>query len=537
MEVNRKIHKQISKIKLRLYFILLAKFLILTLILSFLVVSAVLIVSKFYPIYITVKGIYYTVIGFLISSFLISLFFIPSDNSCARKADSLGLNERTITALELREVNTSFALLVKEDALEHLSRFNIKKKLLFNISKRYLAAFGILIPLVVVLYIIPNPMSTRALQKHDLNIAKKEEVKKIAKLEKDLKGNSKLDQWKKTELLNKLEDLKKEVKFSKKENDINKALQKSEKKLQVMKNNYTDENLNKVIEALKKNDSTKGIADLLKNGDKEKAKKEINKLSQSLKNMTPTQQKELADALSKLAEEIKNNKELQDALLSAANSMKNLDVSGLDGELSELSNNISKLMEDSEFNSAINELSKQMAQAENDLQNESTSQSQSGGSGEDGGTISGSQGQKAGNNSNSGTASGNNGNGGSGGTAGGSGTDLGQENPNVTQTPNSGNGIGKKQDSEKKIGDYEKIFTSKNLGGDSEKSQITGQKSSSGSSSVTKSNESNSVRGDLVPYNSVIGEYKKSAQNSVENDVIPDNMKDIVKDYFTSLED
>lgn len=534
MDINREIKKQLLKIKSRLYLILLTKYILLSVILSFLVVSVLLIVSKFYPIYITINVIYYIVIGALLIAFLISLFIIPSDNSCAKKVDSLGLNERVITALEFKEDDTQFALLVKEDTLKHLSNFNIKKQISFNISKRYLITPFILLCFLVILYIIPNPMGDRALLKHKLNIGKKEEVQKIVKVEKDIKNNVKLDSWKKTELLNKLEDLKKEVKFSKNENDINKALQKSEKKLEALKDNYTDENLNKLIEALKKNDATKDIGELLKNGNKEQAKKEIEKLSQSLKNMTKDERKDLADSLSKLANEIKDNKELQDALISAAKGIENLDLSGLDGEISELSNSVAKLMEDSELNEAIEKISKEMAQAQNDLQDKSENKSQGGISDEDGGAISGNQGQNPGNNSGN---NGSGGSGGNGGTQGGNGTDLGQENPNVSGTPQNGNGIGKKTSSEKKIGEYEKIFTPRNLGGDGEKSEIKGQKNSTGSSSVTKSNEPNAVIGDLVPYNSVIGEYKKSAQSSVENDVIPDNMKDIVKDYFTSLED
>ena len=41
----------------------------------------------------------------------------------------------------------------------------------------------------------------------------------------------------------------------------------------------------------------------------------------------------------------------------------------------------------------------------------------------------------------------------------------------------------------------------------------------------------------LKPYDQVIGEYKEKAFQSIEGRQIPQGMQDIVKDYFSSLED
>lgn len=45
------------------------------------------------------------------------------------------------------------------------------------------------------------------------------------------------------------------------------------------------------------------------------------------------------------------------------------------------------------------------------------------------------------------------------------------------------------------------------------------------------------IKGEMQPYNRVIGEYKEQAFQNLEGSEIPQGMQDIVKDYFTSLED
>jgi hypothetical protein len=42
--------------------------------------------------------------------------------------------------------------------------------------------------------------------------------------------------------------------------------------------------------------------------------------------------------------------------------------------------------------------------------------------------------------------------------------------------------------------------------------------------------------GEIVPYNEVFGEYKKEAIAAVEKDGVPYGIRDIVMDYFSSLE-
>ena len=52
----------------------------------------------------------------------------------------------------------------------------------------------------------------------------------------------------------------------------------------------------------------------------------------------------------------------------------------------------------------------------------------------------------------------------------------------------------------------------------------------------TLRNRQDGGRGEMVPYRDVFNEYKNEALNSIESEDIPYGVKDIVRDYFSSLE-
>lgn len=103
---------------------------------------------------------------------------------------------------------------------------------------------------------------------------------------------------------------------------------------------------------------------------------------------------------------------------------------------------------------------------------------------------------------------------------------------------NQSDGLTKKDgNSEKKVNDYDKIFTPKTLGGEGETSMLIGQKNDGGTSEQTITEKGIGIEGNSVPYNQVVGEYKSKAYENMENVIIPESMKDVVKSYFSSLEE
>jgi len=110
-------------------------------------------------------------------------------------------------------------------------------------------------------------------------------------------------------------------------------------------------------------------------------------------------------------------------------------------------------------------------------------------------------------------------------------------NENQAPIPPGGSGIGKKDGSEKKDGEYEKIFTPETLGGEGDTANLNGKKGTGGTTEQVITDKSRTVRGSSVPYNQVVGQYKDKAMEGMNTSDIPPGMKDMVKEYFTSLEE
>lgn len=493
---------------------------------------AVVIAARFIPIYNVYLNILKIVGASVLAAFIYSAFRTPKDAYAALKVDSFGLKERTVTALELIGNQSTFALLEKNDALKHLKNMDYKKKISLKPNKRYLLVCLILTLALALSGFIPNPMAGKAEELHKIKAKVAEQQKKADKLIEKVKNNPQLSEEQKKELEKKLTELKKELKAAKDEKEINKALGRTEKKIQYIKDKYTPgEDLNKIADAFSKNEMTKSLADMIKKGDEKAFKNDIKKLAEELKKLTPEEKQKLAEELSKLAQEIKNNPELSKAFSELAKKMASGELGDISSELSQLDQSISELMENESIRNAISELTKELEDA-------STSQNsgQQGQQGQDGSGHQG-QGNNPGGNGQQGQGNnpGGNGQGGGQGSGAGSGTNMGNENQ--TPTPPGSSGIGKKDGSQKKDGEYEKVFTPQTLGGEGETSNLNGKKGTGGTTEQVITDKSQTVRGSSVPYNQVVGQYKDKAMEGMNTSDIPPGMKDMVKEYFTSLEE
>jgi hypothetical protein len=66
---------------------------------------------------------------------------------------------------------------------------------------------------------------------------------------------------------------------------------------------------------------------------------------------------------------------------------------------------------------------------------------------------------------------------------------------------------------------------------------VQGQNNPNGESSNTTTNtDLNNTGPAQVPYEQVYGQYSQQAGNALGNDYIPQGYKDLVKDYFTSID-
>lgn len=374
------------------------------------------------------------------------------------------------------------------------------------------------------LYFIPNTMKDVALKKHEIQVAKKNAVKEVEKVEKEIDENEKLSDWMKFEVKDNLTKLKKELIEAENNEDINKAIQKSGKKLEIVKQEYLNDDLEKIADTFIKNKITKELGKLIKEADKDALLKGMDEVAKNLKNASSEKIKQLSEGLNKLAQELKNNPKLAKAFGDLASNLAQGNITSSSEAMNEMSSTISQLMENEDFIAAMDEVQQAMQQS---LQDSNSTNSNNGSSQNSG------NGQGQGNGNGEGQGNGNGQGQGTGGGAG-SGSDMGQEN---SPEGSESGGLAKKDgNSGKNVNDYDKIFTPKTLGGDGETSMLIGQKNDNGASEQIITEKGIGIEGNSVPYNQVVGEYKSKAYENMENSVIPESMKDLVKSYFSSLE-
>lgn len=517
-EDNKAFLAILKKVKLRMTFAKAISNLFFVLAIVLTVEIGVYIISRFVPIYNVYGSLVIAVPAAVFIVLITAVFKRASLQDAALKIDSMGLKERTVTSLELIEEGSAFAELQRSDAYENLKSFNYKQSIKLTPSPRYVIITGVLALCLIISAFIPNPMKDIAFEKHRINQLKKEEINKIKKVEKEVAKNEKLTPIEKNEVEKKLTELKQDLKEAKSEKEINKAIEKTDKKLELVKEKYNGEDLKKISEALAKNEATKSLADIINNGDKELLKEGLKQAAQEIKNLSPEQLKALAENLSKLSKELMNNEELRDALGKLSQKLAGGQLGDINEEMGEFASSLQELMNSDEFKDALAQIQSDLKEGQNEGEGGSMS-AQGSGQGNQGGS------QPGGNQPGQGN----------GGSGTGSGTDKGQEDQTPTQVQTSG--LNKKESSEKKNGEYEKIFTPKTLGGEGEKSQITGKKNTNGNTEQVTSEKGLNVRGEDVPYNQVIGSYKQRAVESMGSSEIPEGMREIIKNYFTSLEE
>lgn len=156
------------------------------------------------------------------------------------------------------------------------------------------------------------------------------------------------------------------------------------------------------------------------------------------------------------------------------------------------------------------------------------------------GSGQGSSGNSSGNGSGNGSSSsGSSGSGqGTGGAGQGSGGGAGTGSTNkaggsfAAGGPGTGKQYGAAPDNQ---GRYEQIYVPVRLGGNGAGSQVQGAMGDSGDSARVDLDNAPVTGGKLLPYAEVLGQYQAEARESMDKQYVPENLQDMVKDYFVGL--
>lgn len=277
--------------------------------------------------------------------------------------------------------------------------------------------------------------------------------------------------------------------------------------MELTKKDPITEDLNKLAEVLTESEKTKEIAKAIKNEDLDKALKELEDLKNSSKSMDEKSKEDLKKTISKAASTT-TDEDLKNSLDDLAEALDGGDESAISKSIEGISKAVKKGASKIDMAKATSKLQGQLQGQTPD--NGQLSQGQGVGQGQGG------SGNGSGNGQGQGSGSGS----GSGNGAGGSG------------------GIANKSPSAGKSKEYEKVFTPSRLGGEGQTSELSGKSNgNSGGSESYITNDPNATLGELKPYNQVAGEYSNKAMESLNNSEVPDGMKDVIKNYFTSLQE
>ncbi|MDD7792887.1 hypothetical protein [Clostridium sp. 'White wine YQ'] len=482
-----------------------------------LVLSTLLcLISLFVPFYESVFLSLFFISASLIGGLIIALFYFPSIKEQGIILDSIGLEERASTALELIGRDEDYAIIQREDALECLKKIDIKKGLPLRVNKKLLLSIGVFLILFITFILVPTPAKGVAKDAHELEKKKSEVSKVLQEEKKKIEDNKELSKEDKKKLSEIIEKSKLEINKANNESELKKTLERIDKKLEQLEKEKDNNKIKNPLEELRNRLNPKAAEERSVNN-----KKDIEAIKDKLNSSEKT--KDLAKAI-----ENSNDQEVSKALNNLSNSLKSMgDLEK--GEVSKALGDAANSVSDEDLKNLLNKASEEAMAGEissttKDQLNDALKEAKEGAS------VSNSQGNSNGESS----SQGENGNGNNSGNNSGNGQGSGQGSGGAQ---GNGNGVGwnngSKNGQEVDAAKGDEVYIPDRNSGNDE--NLTGQKNKSGNSQVQNSSDGVNERGESVDLDSVIGDYSKDAIDGLEGSSMPDYLKDIIKDYFEEL--
>jgi hypothetical protein len=504
-------------------------------------------IARLRPLY-TVPTLITLSVVFALSGLLLALllaWFWPRPRLArARYFDRvLGLQERTSMALELATSGAAPDWLKHDqwaDAVRAARGADPKQRLPLRLARwdGWLCAL-VAAALALSLY-LPNPQQNVLAHDQAVDSAIAEQIEKIEDAIEAIENNPNLTEDQKDALTEPLKDAVEQLK----EGDLTQeqavqVLTEAQDKLQeqVDQNAIDQANaLENAGEGLSQNDTTKPVGDALQNGDLQSAADALSNID--LSKLSPSELAALADRLEKTAQELANtNPEVAKELQAAAEAIRAGDLQAAQEALDRAAANMSQTASDaanaqaaSDAANAASDAQTAVAQAGGDGQQSNNGQGNQGngqGNGQDGNG----QGNQGNGQNGNGEGQGNQGNGSNGaGTGSGNGDNQGGEAGNGTDGTNGGANDGGETA-------YDPIYTPYHLGGSGgEDANLPGEGDPNGEV-IGEGNTNPQNDGSVtVPYDEVYGYYNDFAREAIDNGEVPNDLRDVIRDYFSSLQ-
>ncbi len=450
-----------------------------------------------YKIYFS-YSIYTAIIIFLFSYIIAYILFKPELKHAALRVDQTGLHEKAQTMLQFSDEDNEFIRLQREDAISTLNSTPPKRMALRIPMRLAIVAVALLVAFSTCGF-LPNSHREEIIKKEEQIKEQEEHIEKlIEKLEEEIEETP-LTPELKEKAENILEELKekleKETNTGKKLASVNEAIEKFK---ELAKESKKD-GLGDVSDSLKENESTKELGEAIESGDEEKLSEAIENIKEELENLEGNELKEkledLSSSIGKAGE--KTTGELKDALSELSDALKDAAATG---DLSGINDMLQNAKGAIEGNGSMENIEQLLE----DIKNATSGEGKGQGEGQD-------EGQGEGKGEGQGEGQGE-----------GSGEGKGQGS-------GAGKGSGKETDLDVSIYDPSLI------GGDGDDVYVPGRIDYDGKVEKIELGESDIVEGS-VPYGEVYNQYTDKAQQAMDRESVPDDIRSVIEKYFSSLE-
>ncbi len=407
-----------------------------------------------------------------------------TEKETAETADALGGAERMITTMELlgKGAQNPVEEMAVADGFAKAKATDFAKLYRMCLPVKVMRVLALVVVLTIGAGFMPVQRDAEAeayakAQLERIEQVKAEETPELSKEEKKV-------------FLEAAKALEKDLKTAKTKKAAEEAVREAQQNMKQLEKESVSKDLKELAETLKQEESTAALSEALEQGDSAAISQAMEQLLQKMAAMDKGQAASLAQQLAEAAENI-SDEELQEALKALEEALEN----GADpSEAGEALKNamLSQAQVNSALRSSLQKLNRNVGQQSLAKKVESGSES-TGGEGQ------GSGGQTT-----------NGGNGGNGTGTGGQGRGFGHAEP-------------------------EKIYTRSAAGKDGYDAQLNGTDSDEGQTTITE-HRTMGQAGTSVPYDTVYGQYRNEAMETLENSSVPYGMRELVSDYFATLE-
>lgn len=451
---------------------------------------AVVVLSKFWTEIpsLPLCGVF-VLLGLLIA--LGAAFFLRkvTEKETAETADALGGAERMITTMELlgKGAQNPVEEMAVADGFAKAREMDFAKLYRMRLPVKVMRVLALVVVLTIGAGFMPVRRDAEAeayanAQLERIEQVKKEEIPELSKEEKKV-------------FLEAAKALEKDLKTAKTKKAAEEAVREAQQNMKQLEKESVSKDLKELAETLKQEESTAALSEALEQGDSSAISKAMEQLLQKMAAMDKGQAASLVQQLAEAVENI-SDAELQEALKALEEALEN----GADpSEAGEALKNalLSQAQMNSALRSSLQKLNCNVGQQSLAKKVESNGESP-------GGEGQGSEGEGTGGQTTNG------GNGGTGTGTGGQGRGFGHAEP-------------------------EKIYTRSAAGKDGYDAQLKGTDSEEGQTTITE-HRTMGQAGTSVPYDTVYGQYRNEAMETLENSSVPYGMRELVSDYFATLE-